>query len=116
MHIVDFNKASLSEIQFYVMQEVTALYPDRAVFDHADKERFHMFDLVSGSKEIRERFSQRNRWEDVRDYWYKGLRCIGRNITPGRCRRMRLSASFSASTQGAANIWNGMVYPTPIDI
>lgn len=39
VHIVDFNKASLSEIQFYVMQEVTALYPDRAVFDHADKER-----------------------------------------------------------------------------
>ena len=55
------------------MQEVTALYPDRAVFDHADKERFHMFDLVSGSKEIRERFSQRNRWEDVRDYWYKDV-------------------------------------------
>jgi uncharacterized protein YbbC (DUF1343 family) len=73
VHIVDFNKASLSEIQFYVMQEVTALYPDRAVFDHADKERFHMFDLVSGSKEIRERFSQRNRWEDVRDYWYKDV-------------------------------------------
>ena len=73
VHIVDFNKASLGEIQFYVMQEVTALYPDRAVFDHADKERFHMFDLVSGSKEIRERFSQRNRWEDVRDYWYKDV-------------------------------------------
>lgn len=73
VHIVDFNKVSLSEIQFYVMQEVTALYPDRAVFDHADKERFHMFDLVSGSKEIRERFSQRNRWEDVRDYWYKDV-------------------------------------------
>jgi len=32
-----------------------------------------MFDLVSGSKEIRERFSQRNRWEDVRDYWYKDV-------------------------------------------
>ena len=48
-----------------------ALYPDRAVFDHADKGRFNMFDKVSGSRQIRERFSKRNRWEDIRDYWYK---------------------------------------------
>ena len=53
------------------MQEIAALYPDRAVFEHADKGRFRMFDMVSGSEEIRKRFSQRNRWEDVRDYWYK---------------------------------------------
>lgn len=73
VHIVDFNKAALSEIQFYVMQEIAVLYPGRAVFDHADKGRFRMFDLVSGSKEVRERFSRRNRWEDVRDYWYKDV-------------------------------------------
>jgi len=63
----------LSDIQFYVMQEVAVLYPDKAVFDHADKERFNMFDKVCGSKEIRERFSKNNRWEDVRDYWYKDV-------------------------------------------
>lgn len=73
VHIVDFKKAALSDIQFYVMQEVAALYPDKAVFDHADKSRFNMFDKVSGSKEIRERFSKNNRWEDVRDYWYKDV-------------------------------------------
>ena len=50
VHIMDVQKAPLSDIQFLVMQEIAALYPDRAVF---------------------ERFSQRNRWEDVRDYWYK---------------------------------------------
>lgn len=73
VHITDVRKAALSEIQFLVMQEVAALYPDRAVFDHADKGRFNMFDKVSGSKEIRERFSQRNRWEDIREYWYKDV-------------------------------------------
>ena len=73
VHIMDFGKAPLSEIQFLVMQEVAALYPDRAVFDHADKGRFAMFDKVSGSKQIRERFSKRNRWEDIRDYWYKDV-------------------------------------------
>lgn len=73
VHIVDFKKAALSDIQFYVMQEVAVLYPDKAVFDHADKDRFNMFDKVCGSKEIRERFSKNNRWEDVRDYWYKDV-------------------------------------------
>ena len=55
----------------FVLPYIAALYPDRAVFEHADKGRFRMFDMVSGSEEIRKRFSQRNRWEDVRDYWYK---------------------------------------------
>lgn len=73
VHITDIKQARLSEIQFLVMQEVAALYPDRAVFDHADKGRFSMFDKVSGSNQIRERFAQRNRWEDVRDYWYKDV-------------------------------------------
>ncbi len=33
------------------MQEVAALYPDRAVFDHADKGRFNTFEKVSGSRQ-----------------------------------------------------------------
>ena len=35
-----------------------------------------MFDKVSGSKQIRERFSKRNRWEDIRDYWYKDVEAV----------------------------------------
>lgn len=73
VHIMDVQKAPLSDIQFLVMQEIAALYPDRTVFEHADKGRFRMFDMVSGSEEIRKRFSQRNRWEDVHDYWYKDV-------------------------------------------
>ena len=71
VHLMDFGKAALSEIQFYVMQELAALYPDRAVLDRADKGRFNMFDKVSGSKQIRERFASRHKWEDVKEYWYK---------------------------------------------
>ena len=73
VHIMDVQKAPLSDIQFLVMQELAALYPDRAVFDHADDKRFRMFDLVCGSKFIREQFTKTNRWEDVRDYWYKDV-------------------------------------------
>jgi len=73
VHIMDVQKAPLSDIQFLVMQEVAALYPGQSVFEHADKGRFRMFDMVCGSKQIRERFSKRNRWEDIRDYWYKDV-------------------------------------------
>ena len=73
VHITDYAKAPLSPIQFLVMQEVARLWPDRAVFDHADKGRFNMFDKVCGSRQIRERFSQNNRWEDIRPYWEKDV-------------------------------------------
>jgi len=73
VHIMDAQKAPLSDIQFLVMQEVATLYPGQSVFEHADKGRFRMFDMVCGSKQIRERFSKRNRWEDIRDYWYKDV-------------------------------------------
>lgn len=73
VHIMDFGKAPLSPIQFLVMQELAKLYPDHAVFDHADKSRFRMFDMVSGSEQIRLRFSKRHSWEDISDYWNKDV-------------------------------------------
>ena len=73
VHILDVQKAPLSDIQFLVMQEVAVLYPDRTVFDHADEKRFRMFDLVCGTKFVREQFTKTNRWDDIRDYWYKDV-------------------------------------------
>lgn len=71
VHIMDYKKAQLSEIQFYIMQEVARLYPDRAVFDHCNKDRFNMFDKVSGSSKVRELFSENNSWADVKPFWDK---------------------------------------------
>ena len=71
VHLTDYEKAALSDIQFIVMEEIANMYPDRAVFNNANDKRFNMFDKVSGSNQIRERFSKRNKWEDVADYWYK---------------------------------------------
>jgi len=73
VHIIDYERAPLTDIQFLVMQEMAAMYPDKAVFDVADKGRFRMFDCVCGSSKIRELFSRRNRWEDARAYWYKDV-------------------------------------------
>lgn len=73
IHIMDYKKANLSEVQFYIMQELNKLYPDRAVFDHANKARFNMFDKVSGSDQIRVLFSKNNSVADIKDYWHKDI-------------------------------------------
>lgn len=73
VHIMDNKKARLSEIQFYVMQELATLYPDKAVMKHADEKRFNMFDKVCGSDQIRLRFSERHQFDDIKDYWYKDV-------------------------------------------
>jgi len=71
IHIMDYKKARLAEVQFYLMQELNKLYPDRAVFDHANKDRFSMFDKVSGSDQIRLRFAKNNSVADIIEYWNK---------------------------------------------
>lgn len=73
VHILNYKKARLGEIQFYVMQEIARLYPDRAVFDNANRDRFNMFDKVSGSDYVRTEFSKNNRFEDIRAFWYKDV-------------------------------------------
>lgn len=69
VHIMDYEKARLSEIQFYVMQEVASLYPDKAVFENANDKRFRMFDQVAGSDYVRLNFAKRNKFADISGFW-----------------------------------------------
>ena len=71
VHITDYARAPLTDTQFLVAQEIARLYPEKALFKVADPKRFRMFDIVCGSKQIRERFARNHSWEDIRDYWYK---------------------------------------------
>lgn len=71
VHLMNFEKARLSDIQFHVMEVAAELYPDKAVFDHADKGRFNMFDKVSGSDYIRTEFSKNHKFSDISGYWMK---------------------------------------------
>lgn len=73
IHIMDYEKARLSEIQFYVMQELNKLYPGKAVFQNANKDRFDMFDKVSGSDQVRLQFSKNHSFADIKDLWYKDV-------------------------------------------
>ena len=71
VYITDYSVARLAEIQFYVMQVVAELYPEKAVFNNADEGRYRMFDLVSGSNFIREEFSKNNKFSDIESFWTK---------------------------------------------
>lgn len=73
VHITDPSQASLSPIQFLVMQESYRLYPDHPFFTEQTKGRFDMFDKVVGSDHIRREFSKRYIWEDVKAYWNKDV-------------------------------------------
>lgn len=70
-YVTDKDAAPLTLVQFYVMETLAELYPDRKLFDLADKSRLNMFDKVCGSKEIRRRFTRRYKVADMENYWNK---------------------------------------------
>ncbi len=70
VYLTDYRKATLTNIQFYVLQELYSLYPDHDVLAQCTK-RHGMFDKVCGSKQIRQLFMKRHKWEDVKPYWEK---------------------------------------------
>ena len=73
IHILDYEVARLSEIQFLVVQELMRLWPEKDWFELCNQKRFNMFDKVCGTNKIREEFGKRYQWEDIREYWYKDV-------------------------------------------
>jgi uncharacterized protein YbbC (DUF1343 family) len=71
VYLTDYKKASLCEIQFYVLQEMEALNPEHDILNDATHNRQDMIDKVCGSKQIRKLFSKRHRWSDAKSYWDK---------------------------------------------
>ena len=73
VHVMNYKKAALSDVQFWLMQAVAELWPEKAVFANANEGRYRMFDQVSGSDQIRLCFSKRHKFEDIKEYWYKDV-------------------------------------------
>ncbi len=73
-YIDDIPESSISLLQFYAMQVLAEMYPDKRIFDVAtDKSRFDMFDKVCGTDQIRLRFSKNYKVSDIIDYWNKDV-------------------------------------------
>ena len=70
-YLTDYKKVRLTEIQFYVMQEMAALYPDKKCFGPETEKRFDMFDKVCGSDQIRLLMAKNMKVDDMLPYWRK---------------------------------------------
>lgn len=69
IHITDTEKASLSLIQFYILQEAHKLWPDKDVFALCDKSRLDMFDNVCGTNKVRIEFSKTYSVNSILGLW-----------------------------------------------
>ena len=65
----DYEKARITEVQFYVMQAVAELYPDKKAFEIISG--YGLFDKVCGTVYVRSALSKRYKVEDIIDYWRK---------------------------------------------
>ena len=65
----DYEKVRLTDTQFYVMQAVAELYPDKKSFEVANG--IGLFDKVCGTDYVRKEFVKRYKVADVIEYWRK---------------------------------------------
>ena len=65
----DYEKARLTDTQFYVMQAVAELYPDKKAFEVITG--YGLFDKVCGTDYVRLEFAKRYKVADIQDYWRK---------------------------------------------
>lgn len=68
----DYEKAEISLTQFYVMQAIGELYPERNPFLSSEK-RSNMIDKSCGTDYVGLTFSKRLKVEDIREYWFKDV-------------------------------------------
>jgi uncharacterized protein YbbC (DUF1343 family) len=73
IHFTDIDNVNLLELQFYFMQVHNKLYPEKKIFQLADTTRIRMFDRVMGTDQIRKKFGQRYRVEDIEAYLKKDI-------------------------------------------
>lgn len=65
----DYEKARVTETQFYVIQAVKELYPDKGAFEVITG--YGLFDKVCGTDYVRTELSKRYKVADIQSYWRK---------------------------------------------
>ena len=73
IHIRDYSKVNLLSLQFLFLDVHNQLYPDKRVFEIADKSRLRMFDLVMGTNKVREIFSKNYSYKEVEPFLNKDV-------------------------------------------
>ncbi len=65
----DYENARVTETQFYVMQAVAELYPDKKAFEVITG--YGLFDKVCGTDYVRTEFKKRYQFDDIKGHWRK---------------------------------------------
>ena len=65
----EYEKARITEVQFYVIQAVAELYPDKEAFEIING--YGLFDKVCGTDYVRMQLSKSYKVKDIIDYWRK---------------------------------------------
>ena len=65
----DYENARVTDTQFYVMQAVAELYPDKKAFDVITG--YGLFDKVCGTDYVRTEFKKRYKYTDIMEHWRK---------------------------------------------
>lgn len=73
IHITDYGNVNLMGLQFIFMEVYNGLYPGKNPFTLADSSRIRMFDSVVGTDKIREQFSKRMVYADIKPYLEKDV-------------------------------------------
>src|SRR3989339_1675258 len=73
IHILNSNLVNLMSLQFLFMQTNNELYPEYNPFKMADRSALNMFDKVMGTSKVRELFTKRMKYNDIKDYLDKDI-------------------------------------------
>lgn len=68
-YFTDYGKAPLTLLQFWIMQAVARLYPQKKAFEMCAS--IGLFDKVCGTDYVRKEFGKRYKVEDIEDFWQK---------------------------------------------
>ena len=71
VHMIDPENAPLTLIQFYIMQEIHRLWPEKDLF--ADASRLQMFDKVCGTDSVRLLFKKSYLVSDISGIWSRDI-------------------------------------------
>jgi uncharacterized protein YbbC (DUF1343 family) len=73
IHFTEPEKAQLSLIQFYILQEAHKLWPDKNLFELCEKSRLDMFDKVCGTDKVRIEFTKNFSVDSILDIWTRDI-------------------------------------------
>lgn len=73
VHITDKANAPLTLIQFYILQELNKLWPERDLFSLCEKSRLEMFDKVCGTDQVRLTFTKYRTVASILGLWTEDI-------------------------------------------